>query len=125
MLNLCHFCHLWHKWQKHVCIHANLKTSLQYCIFYQRLFKAAQGNFSPFPCIHKCVPATCAINGRSGTNLTMAIPQPEIIQMIRKLGSRVIHRCGLQICNQISQINNNLFVIRCTIFNWLINKLIN
>ena len=57
------------------------------------------------------------------TNLTMAIPQPEIIQMLRKLGSKVIDRCRLQICNQISQIDNNLLVIWCTIFNWLTNKL--
>ena len=72
-----------------------------------------------------CVSATCAINGRSGTNLTKAIPRPEIIQMLRKLGSRVIHRCRLQICHQISQIDNKHFVTRCTISNWLINKLIN
>ena len=45
--------------------------------------------------------------------------------MFRKLGSRVIHRCRLQICKQISQIDNNLFVSWCTIINWLINKFIN
>ena len=71
-----------------------------------------------------CVSATCAINGRSGTNLIIATPQPEIIQMLRKLESMVIHRCRLQICNQISRIDNNIFVIQCTIFNWIINKLI-
>ena len=51
---------------------------------------------------------TCAISGRSGTNLTMAIPHPEIIQMLRKLGSRVIHKYRLQICNQISHTNNQI-----------------
>ena len=72
-----------------------------------------------------CVLATCMICGRSGTNLTMAISKTEIFQMLRKLGSRVIHKCRLQICDQISQIDNNLFVIRYTIYNWLINILIN
>ena len=62
---------------------------------------------------------------QSGTNLTMSVAQPKIIQMLRELGPRVINRCKLQVCNKISQIDNNLFVIRSTRFYWLINKLIN
>ena len=69
---------------------------------------------------HMCYCHLC-ISGRCGTNLTMAIPQPEIIQMLGKLGSRAIHRCRLQICNQILQIDNNLFVIRV---QYLIGSLI-
>ena len=65
------------------------------------------------------------MSGRSGTDLAMVIPQWEIIQMFRKLGSMVIHRYRLHICDQISHIDNNLFDIRSTTINWLINKLIN
>ena len=72
-------------------------------------------------CMYISVSATCAISGVSGTNLTMAISEPKMIQMLRKLGYNVIHRCNLQICNQISQIDNNLIVIRCT---YLIGSLI-
>ena len=63
--------------------------------------------------------------GTSGTNLTMAKPHPEIMQMLRKSESRVIHRCKFPKCNQISHIDNPFFLIRCQTFNYLINKLIN
>ena len=43
----------------------------------------------------------CAISGTSGTNLTMPITSPKILQKLRKLESQVIHGCRFQICNQI------------------------
>ena len=70
--------------------------------------------------IYKYVSATCAI---SGTNKTMAVHHPEIMEMVRKSESRVIIRCKFQIWNQISHIDNLFFCIRCQIFNYLINKL--
>ena len=60
-----------------------------------------------------CASATCAISGTSGTNTTIAITRPEIQQMLRKLGSRVIHRCRFRICNRILHINNTFADIRC------------
>ena len=42
--------------------------------------------------------------------------------MLRKSDSIII-RCKFKICNQISHIDNPFFVIRCQIFNYLINKL--
>ena len=52
----------------------------------------------------------------SGTNLTMSIPHPEIMEMLRNLESRVIHRCKFQIYNQIAHIDSPFFVIRRQIF---------
>ena len=45
------------------------------------------------------------------------------IAMLRKFGSRVIHGCRFQICNQILHIDNTFADIRCPICNQLINKL--
>ena len=52
---------------------------------------------------------------------TMAIPHPKIMETLRKSESRVINKYKLEICNQISHIDNPFFVIRCQIFNYLIN----
>ena len=47
----------------------------------------------------------------------IVITQLKKVQMLRRIRSRVIDRCRLQICSQIS-FNNNKFVdIRCLIFN--------
>ena len=49
--------------------------------------------------------------------LKNVMTQLKKVQMLRKFGSRVIHRCRLQICSQIS-FNDYTFVdIRCLIFN--------
>ena len=58
-------------------------------------------------------------------NLTMAIPHSEIMEMLIKSESSVIYRCKFQICHQISHIDDQFFVIRCQIFHYLINRLIN
>ena len=62
-----------------------------------------------------CVSAACAISGTSGTNLAMAVTHPEILQMLRKSDSRLIHRCRFQIRNQISHIDNTFAGIHCPI----------
>ena len=41
--------------------------------------------------VSKCVSATCAISGTSGSNLSIEISPPEMLQMLRNLGSYVIH----------------------------------
>ena len=46
------------------------------------------------------------------------------MQLIRKLGSRVIRRYRFEICNQISHIDNPFFVILRQIFHYFINKFI-
>ena len=61
----------------------------------------------------------------SGTNLTMIITPPKMLQIPRKLVSRVIQGCRFQITNQISHITNIFVNNRYPIFNQLINKLIN
>ena len=46
------------------------------------------------------------------------------MQLIKKLGSRVIRRYRFEICNQISHIDNPFFVILRQIFHYFINKFI-
>ena len=60
------------------------KLAYNAIFLYQQLIKVAKGNFSSVPCIHICS-RHLYLERRSGTNLTMAISQPEIIQMFRKL----------------------------------------
>ena len=78
-----------------------LQTSLQYYIYlpnnYLYLLKQMSDHFHVYICVY----ATSTVSGTSGTDLTMSINNPEILKMLRKSGSRVIHRCKFQICNQI------------------------
>ena len=55
----------------------------------------------------------------------MAVTQPKIVQMHRRLKSRLIHACRFRIYTQNLHINNSLVDIRCLICHSLINTLIN
>ena len=61
----------------------------------------------------------------SGTNLTLTVTQLKIVQIHCILKSRLIPACSFQICTYNLHINITFVDIRCRIFNWLINKLIN
>ena len=63
------------------------------------------------------------MSGTRGTDLTIAIPHQEKMEMIRKSEFRVIHIWQSQICNQIPHIDNIFFVICCEVFTYLINRL--
>ena len=52
---------------------------------------------------------TCATYGRSGTYRIIAITHKEIMLMLRKLESRVINGCRIQIYSHISH-TSNIFV---------------
>ena len=107
LLSTCEiFLHIWnlHLW---ITLDPNLFKHLNY-------FRVRYGHYS------NC--ATCATYDTSGTNWTMSISQPEIIQMPRKFGYKLIHRCGFQTCNKISHIDK----ISCyPVSNLVITKLIN
>ena len=59
------------------------QISLQYIFLTGNYLQFLKKLFSDHFHVYICISATCSISGRSGTNLTMAIPQPEIIQMFR------------------------------------------
>ena len=83
--------------------------------------KVHSNNF-PSLLAKKCVSATWAISRTSGTNTTMAISQPENVQILRKLTSRVTRVWRFQICYQIIQIDNIFVDIRYFIV-WLNYKI--
>ena len=58
--------------------------------------------------VSKCVCHLCQID----TNLKVAITHPKMLQMLKELGSSVIHICRFRICNLISHVNN-IFVDVC------------
>ena len=64
--------------------------------------------------------STCATCGTSGTNFKVAVPQQEIMEMLRKLTSIVFQAHTIQKCNQNLCILNTFVIIR---YKYIISKL--
>ena len=65
----------------------------------------------------------CATCGTSGTKWQMAISQQEMVEMLRKLKPKVFNTYKFQLVNQYLYILCKFEVVRCQIYNYIINAM--